>query len=213
VKITTESIADSAFVRITHNWVPPDSLEIPLPGLRVSDSRYWKVEGIFPEGFKAKARFFYSKASLDNTFLTNSTDSLVMLFHTSPGHEWYGVPFTKIGGWNVGYLEVQNLMRGEYTLAVWDEQYVGQVEKEKDIKLHISPNPARDFCNIVTSMSSASKLSIYDSKTCLIKEFSLNAGDNLTHWDVKNETPGLYYIRLSGGNKKVDVTKKILIVR
>lgn len=213
-KVTTEAVADSAFVRITHNWVPPDSLQNPLPGLRLSDYRHWKVEGIFPAGFRAKAKFFYSKAnSLDNTLLLNSDDSLVILYRPGPGHEWYGVPFTKIGGWNVGYLEVQNLMRGEYTLAVWDEQYVGQAEKERDIKLRISPNPARDFCNIVTSSERAAKLSIYKSNGCLVETQHLKAGENIFRWETTQTAPGAYFVHLKNPDSAEETVNKLLIVK
>ncbi len=213
-KVTTESVDDSAFVRITHNWVPPDSMQSPLPGLRLSDYRHWKVEGIFPAGFKAKAKFFYSKANnLDNTLLTSSADSLVILYRTGPGHEWYGVPFTKIGGWNVGYLEVQNLKRGEYTLAVWDEQYVGQAEKEKNLKMHIAPNPARNFCDILTSLKESSQLCIYNANGCLVEKQHLNAGENIFRWETTQTVAGTYFVHLKNPGTTEEIVNKLQIVK
>lgn len=214
VKVTTEAVVDSAFVRITHNWVPPDSLQNSLPGLRLSDYRHWKVEGIFPAGFKAKAKFFYSKANnLDNTLLLSSADSLVILYRPCPGHEWYGVPFTKIGGWNVGYLEVQNLMRGEYTLAVWDEQYVGKAEKEKNSKLRISPNPARSYCDISASVKNSSLLCIYNANGYLVEKQNLNTGENLFRWDTNETAPGAYFVHLNTPGSTDEIVDKLLIVK
>jgi len=123
-KVLVEKISDSALVRITHNWVAPDSLCSPHPGLRISDSRYWTVEGIFPKSFKALGKFSYSNATgLDNTLIINSNDSLVMLYRQGAGHSWKGTPFIRNSSWTNGTITVDNLQPGEYSLAVWDRKY------------------------------------------------------------------------------------------
>lgn len=116
-----EQITDSAFLRVTHNWVAADGFILPTTGLRVSDSRYWNVEGILPAGFKAKGKFTYSRANgLDNKLITNSDDSLVMLYRPGAGHAWQRTAFSISGYWTNGTITVDMLQKGEYTLAVWD---------------------------------------------------------------------------------------------
>ncbi|MBK9357403.1 MAG: hypothetical protein IPN08_08480 [Bacteroidales bacterium] len=53
-KLDVTQITDSAFVRATHNWVPPDSLKVHVPGLKLSDYRYWTIEGIFRHNLKPR---------------------------------------------------------------------------------------------------------------------------------------------------------------
>lgn len=213
-KVITQSVDDSAFVKISHNWVAPDSLLTPLPGLRLSDYRYWKVEGIFPPGFSAKAKFSYTRSyNLDNTLLTNSEDSIVILYRPGPGHDWYGIPFVKTGAWSAGTLEVQSLQPGEYTLAVWDEQYVGQAEKEKDSKLRISPNPARSYCDISASVKKSSQLCIYNANGCLVEKKNLNTGENLFKWDTNDTAPGTYFVHLKIPGSAKEIVNKLLIVK
>ena len=78
-------------VRITHNWVAPDSINSACSGLIVSDSRYWTVEGLFTKGFEASGEFSYNNASgLDKKLLEYSTDSLVMLYRPGAGYAWIG---------------------------------------------------------------------------------------------------------------------------
>jgi hypothetical protein len=116
-----EQITDSAFLRITHNWVAADSFALSQPGLRVSDSRYWTVEGIFPLGFKAKGKFRYgSEKGLDNTLITAPEDSLVILYRPGAGHPWQATSFTVSGSWSAGTITVETLQKGEYTLAARD---------------------------------------------------------------------------------------------
>ncbi len=124
-RILVGQIDDSAFLRVTHNWVAPDTLILPHTGLRLSDSRYWTVEGIFPKGFKARAVFSYSNGSgLDKTLITSPGDSLVMLYRPGAGHPWEGTPFKHEGSWMSGTITVDTLQPGEYTLAVWDRKYL-----------------------------------------------------------------------------------------
>ena len=124
-KVFIDQISDSAMVRITHNWVAPDSIKLLHPGLRISDSHYWTVEGLFPPGFKARGKFIYNSASgLDNTLMTNSNDSIVMLYRTGAGHPWQGTAFKRKGSWHSGTITVETLQPGEYSLAVWDRRYL-----------------------------------------------------------------------------------------
>ncbi len=129
-KLTVAKISDSALVRITHNWVAPDSLIDPQAGLRISDSRYWTVEGIFAPGFKAQGIFTYKTAvNLDKSLLTNAGDSLVMLYRPGAGKPWKGTGFSRQGPWTEGTITIDNLQKGEYTLAVWDSDYMDKTKK------------------------------------------------------------------------------------
>lgn len=129
-KVQVQKITDSAMVRITHNWVAPDSLAVLQPGLRISDSRYWTVEGIFPPGFKAKGVFAYSTStSLDNSLIINPSDSLVMLYRPGAGRYWQVTGFSKSGSWMSGSIIVDSLKCGQYAFAIFDRQYQDKKHK------------------------------------------------------------------------------------
>jgi aminopeptidase N len=129
-ELQVEKIADSTFIRITHNWVAPDSLKVLLPGIRISNTRYWTVEGIFPTGFKAKGEFSYkSTENLDKTLLTDSKDSLVILYRTGAGRTWRNTQFIRKGSRTEGKIIVDNLQKGEYTLGVLNSKYGDKAKK------------------------------------------------------------------------------------
>lgn len=118
-KLIVEKITDSAMVRITHNWIQPDTLNLLQPGLRISDTRFWTVQGIFTEGFKAKGEFTYDGHFYpDNSRISDLKDSLVMLYRPGAGKTWKEIPFSQKGLWNEGTITVDNLERGEYSLAL-----------------------------------------------------------------------------------------------
>ncbi|MFA5972090.1 MAG: M1 family metallopeptidase [Lentimicrobiaceae bacterium] len=128
--IMVENIADSAMIRITHNWVAPDSMSVSQPALRISDSHYWTVEGIFPSGFKAKGAFKYKNAiNLDKSLFSDSGDSLVLLFREGAGFPWRRTAFTRQGYKNEGTITVDTLQRGEYAFGACDLGYPDKREK------------------------------------------------------------------------------------
>ncbi len=87
MNVEVHSISDSAFLRIEHNFVAPDSMKTAIPGLHLSQERYWRVDGVLPTNFDASASIIYNgKTSsqptsspnfyLDMQLITNVEDSL-----------------------------------------------------------------------------------------------------------------------------------------
>jgi aminopeptidase N len=212
-KVTVEQLADSALLRITHNWVAADSLIVPEQGLRVSDSRYWTVEGIIPQGFKAKGTFVYSRAaSLDNTLITNSKDSLVMLYRQGAGKQWRGTSFTRVGPWTGGTIVVDTLQRGEYTLAIWLRQFLdNQTNKEvKGSLMKIYPNPARNYVNIEIESTNKVVLCIYDSLGKQVNKRKLSVGINHFTWESPDKSSSVFYFKLSDPKGNLLESRKVV---
>jgi aminopeptidase N len=164
-KLEVNDFTDSAFVQVTHNWVPPDPFKEPVPGLTLSDYRYWRIAGVVPESFSIKAYFFYGvNGYLDNTLITGPTDSVVILYRKDATEDWQEIEFEQLGPWNVGNLIVDNIQMGEYTLAVWDTQ-VGSGERElpETANIKIFPNPSEGLVHIDLTNMFGSNVIIYDS--------------------------------------------------
>lgn len=214
-KLDVNDISDSAFVRVTHHWVAPDGMQNPLPGLTLSDYRYWSIEGIFPPGFSTSGRFTYNRGNmLDNTLITSSKDSLVILYRPGAGYEWQPVPFVRQGAWQIGNIIVPGLRPGEYTLAVWDEAFVNSKHPAKtdSRKLLLIPNPVRYEAEAVLPVKTGGTLSILDQagKVLYRKEV---ARDETT---VRINTSGLgngNFLVIFNGNHGHKFTEKLIILR
>jgi aminopeptidase N len=123
VRVGVSQISDSALVRITHNWVAPDSENLIPKKCRISDSHYWTVEGIFSSGFKASGKFSYEKTSgLDKSLLSSPNDSLVILYRPGAGHKWIFSDCKRDGSYANGTITVEVLQPGEYAFAVLSKQ-------------------------------------------------------------------------------------------
>lgn len=221
-KVEVKEVIDSAYVRVTHNWVAPDSLMTPTPGLTLSTNRYWTVEGIFPtgvdnkgfgangfgtSGFDATGVFNYNKNVLDGDIITGANDSIVMLYRSGAGEEWQSVEFTRVGPWQLGYIYVDHLQPGQYTLAIWDEAYVGTKHLPTgSMPLRIFPNPAEGKLQIQNAGNDTARLTIHRTDGRQVHECILKAGEQL-HWPG---APGTYVVSMYEGREKVGSVKAIL---
>jgi hypothetical protein len=208
-------ITDSAFVQVTHNWAPPDSLKDPVTGLRLSDYRYWRIDGIIPEGFVATGKFTYSTTGyLDNTLITSSSDTLVMLYRKDAGEDWQEIEFIKVGPWNVGNILVENLQAGEYTLAV-KEFGVGSKEPGASKKnvIEVWPNPSSGSFSISVNSITEGELNIINQAGVIIKTFALKEGENRIHWRPEDLAAGNYILKLIHVDEPVIITKKVIYIK
>lgn len=213
-KLYADALTDSAFIRISHHWAPPDSLKQSVEGLTLSPYRYWGIDGIIPENSELRGRFFYSDANtLDNTLIQSENDSVVILYRPTSAHEWEWVDQVQEGLWSVGYIYVNELKKGEYTLAVWDRQLVGLAPKpETNSKtgLIISPNPATDSVSIGLSLNETAILTISNSLGKQVYDQQID-GASTTEIGIANWMSGVYIISVNRLNGTSLTTGKLVI--
>ncbi|MBK9292289.1 MAG: T9SS type A sorting domain-containing protein [Bacteroidetes bacterium] len=207
-----DAVPDSSLYRITHHWVAPDSLKSPIPGLRLSPYRHWEISGIFRPGTQLRGRFFYSNAAnLDAGLIRSAADSVVILYRPSPAHDWQAIPHTRTGLWSIGYLNVDNLQPGQYTLAAWDTQLVG-LDKNLDIRslqLKVKPNPANDSLSLNWGRSLNGTLTINDMSGKILSEMVL-LGQASVVLNVQSWPSGAYFATIMDESGKTTGSIKFI---
>jgi hypothetical protein len=148
--VNVDSVTDSAWVQVVHNWVAPDSFLVPRQWIKLSNSRYWTVQGIFPAGFTARGTFQYNgtnsltSGQLDNTWMTNAEDSLLLFYRPSAACDWTMLNniTRNIGSPNdrVGNIVVSQLLPGDYTLGTYDAP-IGIAPEAEPLNIKVFPNP------------------------------------------------------------------------
>ena len=213
-KLDVQNISDSAFVMVEHNWAPPDSLKNPVQGLTISDYRYWKIDGIFPDDFVATGIFWYSKNGfLDDGIITNPDDSLVMLYRPATADDWQFIDFTQIGVWSIGNLYVDNLQKGEYVMAVCDDTFVGILEntENSDISLNVYPNPSDSNFSVVTDRPGI--LKFYDINGKSLDTIEVTDGNKQVTWLTGDLPEGTYFVRFISENYKTLAVEKLILIK
>ncbi|MFM9056298.1 MAG: hypothetical protein ACKOQY_06370, partial [Bacteroidota bacterium] len=153
--VNVQQVTTPALIRTVHHFVAPDEISSNLSGIRISDYHYWSVEGNLPAGFSAVLRLIYNGSSsttvgyLDNTLITGTEDSLVLLFRSGAGSDWQIVTACSLAAGNkfdkIGSYYVDSLKCGEYALGYRDGTtgFEPSIERSRP-SLKIWPNPASD---------------------------------------------------------------------
>ena len=210
-------------MRITHNYAPPDPLKVPSASIfRISNNRYWTVEGIFPGGFKTKGIFQYNRTTnlssgyLDNEFLPtiSSLDSLVLVYRSDASDDWKIVNFTKTGNILIGDLTTNDLKPGEYTLGIGLPGQSG-IKQAADTKqfLNVFPNPSDKKIHITINNAEASIITICDSNGKLLETITTKAGNHDYMWDPRSHSEGTYFIQLFNKKHQQLEQKKFVYIR
>ena len=211
-KLDIQSISDSIFFRVEHNWTPPDSLKSPVQGLTISPYRYWKIDGIFNDGFLATGQFRYNKgAFLDDGLIFSENDSVVMLYRPGTAYDWQFVDFTVVGIWSIGNLYIENLQKGEYALAVCDDTFVGIKRNKTNTGLNVFPNPSNGIFYIDTNQPGT--LTFYDIEGKIVEIFKLNNSQNHITWSPDQLTEGTYFVRFTSSQNQIMSTEKLIYMK
>ncbi|MBE9467806.1 MAG: T9SS type A sorting domain-containing protein [Bacteroidetes bacterium] len=204
------NISDSAFIRVEQNWVCPDGFKKTVPHLLISDfDKYWKVEGVLPETFSAKGKFYYDFVNEDEK--PEDGDSLILLYRRSAANNWREISHTWQGFLLKGSFTTDSLLLGEYAVGYWDlHADVNDNNLNNENSLQIFPNPSTNKFTFRVNLQNDAEVTIYDilGKVALRKE--INKQTMSFNWCPENKSKGVYFVTLKEKNKTI-ISKKIIL--
>ena len=207
---------DSTFFRVTHNWAAPDSFKTEIPGLIIADHRYWTIEALQTGNFKAKARFTYNKNTnssgyVDNNFITNSLDSLVLLYRPNKSADWTIEPANH--STVVKRFTVDSVKTGEYSLAIWDWDKYLDIRNDKVIAnlADIYPNPNSGEFYLKTEENYSGTAQILNNIGVIIYQKNIQNTNTDIKFELSNLSDGLYFIKLIDDKTNRVIVKKIIV--
>ena len=223
MNIVVSAVPDSAYVRIEHNWVAPDSIKMYGKPYQLSAERYWKVDGIIPASFKAVGKIAYdgrtnanySYGFLDNGLITVNEDSIVLLFRKNAGDDWNVFPkYTKIMGNTsdkTGSINIDSLVVGEYALAI--KNYINAIENEtiSHSGILIYPNPGDENITVKSDNKTDSiiEITVVDTLGKTVIKENRNGNSNTCIVNTKQLKNGSYTVIVK--TTKSTISKKIII--
>jgi len=153
-----------------------------------------------------------SSVNIIKISINNSQDSLVILYRQGAGHQWQGTNFTRQGGWFAGTITVDTLKTGEYTLAIWDRQYLETKENKTDRShfLNIYPNPAKEQVNIEIESKKKVIISIYDTIGKEVFKKVINPGTSHFKWTNPYETSSVFIMKLIDKEGNLIESRKVV---
>jgi Peptidase family M1 domain/Secretion system C-terminal sorting domain/Peptidase M1 N-terminal domain len=208
---------DSSFLRITHNWVAPDSFITPHPGMSLNTVRYWTVEGVFSPSFITKGKFSYNGTAsqyLDAGWFINSEDSVLLFYRRSAGNDWELVPnFTRNTGGSltdrIGSISVDTLVPGEYALGI-NGFVLNTSGPAPALQFNLYPNPVDAELFLAFPKAEGYNVRIYDLSGKVISQFKIADGQAEHILNVGEWTSGVYLVEVKG-RKGRTVTRRFVV--
>lgn len=219
MEVEVTEIADSALVRVEHNWVSPDHYFNPTNYPVLSSERYWTVSGLWPETFKANATIEYNGSTpgsnyangyLDNQLIKKTEDSLVLMYRENAGMNWREYPDyekttrTKLD--KKGVILIKDLKPGEYAFAMYDRALAsnaGKVEvpQKANGKIKIYPNPSDSVVKFEWKKKVQGTLEVTDYTGKVIHKETIDKKKCEYTLDVRDMKRGIYYVGLIVDNQ------------
>ncbi len=226
VTLNVQSLGVSqTIMRVEHNFVAPDPFINSNPGIRLSDYHYWKVSGIFSSGFLSKGIFIYDGSTnnttgyLDNTLITGTEDSLVILYRPGAGFNWEVIgSYIHNTGASVtdkrGSFTVDTILQGEYSIGMYDYTVgIHALPTETDL-FTVSPNPSSDSFTITITDEILTKCTmlIYDMGGRVVYEVQLSENSKSITWSGEKFNSGVYQVIFKSNGLNI-AGKKLLLTK
>jgi len=215
--LETTNISDSAFIRVENSWVAPDPFKNPQNCMVLSNHRYWKIDGIIPDNFTAKGKFYYSKLNhLDDELITTPIDSLLILYRKNTADDWHLIPFTRNGTSTSGYLIVDAIHTGEYVLGVKSCNHPLEINEninKENLNFVVYPNPSENCFNFTFNNTLPLTLNIFNTYGKLVSQIEVPAQQGMAKWYTNNQPSGNYFVVLQQKTGKVIGRSKIVLTK
>lgn len=217
-RLNTFASTDSLLFRVTHNFVAPDAFKQPIPGLVLANHRFWTLEGNFEKAGKVKGEFTYNNATttigyLDNLFITNSLDSIVLVYRKDRASDWQIVE--ALNQKVVKKIIVDSIVAGEYALAIknWNQYHSieNQIADSENNDFKLYPNPATDYITIDFLKCFTGIVSIFDLRAKKIQDYSYTNKIGAVNINCSNLKAGTYIVKVYNTNNKHIQTKELII--
>ncbi|MFW5805074.1 MAG: M1 family aminopeptidase [Bacteroidales bacterium] len=216
-RLIVKSVTDSAFFRVTHHWACPDRFKEHIPGLVLADHRYWKIESDMPDGCSFDGIFRFSDSDvgvypqLDTEFITNSLDSLVIVYRANAADDWQVVDNQTISTIQK-QIDVEDVQPGEYSLAIydWDVWEAGIEEAESEnVLFSVYPNPSSGVVYIQTDCNLPGDITVMNNLGRVVFRKTVNPGTSKIIWNA-SQPSGIYFIKFRRSDGFFE-TQKVLV--
>lgn len=226
VDLTVNSLSDSAFLFMEHNYVAPDPIKDTSLHYLLSPYRYWNISGIRPANFKCTAKLYYDgrksygttngSGYLDTILVAKNSNNLVLLYRPNTNSDWKKFPgYSKVNvlGGTYGYMQLDSFPNGQYTFADTGVYHILNVTSVKTTQaiMQVFPNPSTgEFTVNVPVANTTQYLYICTMQGKMISRQTIAPEQHTCLLNGQSWRNGTYILSLWTGEKEID-SKNIVV--
>lgn len=219
-----DALPDTAFVRVEHIWAAPDQGPFGPDILTISDTHYWTVDGLWPEGTSLRGRILYSGAQpnqIDHGLIAGNEQGISVVWRPSPTEPWQVYNGQEVTAGSLtngsGFITMSNLKKGQYAFAKSSAIVaVSDAAGADPLPLSVYPVPATDRLVVKgeTQEPGTLLLDVLAMDGRLVQRTTEPAqGAFSTTMDVSGLRPGAYLLRVRTSLGMAVGTQRFEVVR
>ena len=206
-----QSLADSVFVSVENHLVEPYNDPL-IPNLTLSTKHFWTINRYDFGEAEVEGWFDYSK-STDGDIIQSQNDSATLLYRANASEPWHEIAYSLYPGssWKQGRFILDDVQSGEYVLAVWDKEALGEVEHfESGNGMWVFPNPAEAQAEIRWEGLSDGQILLCDMNGKTLKELAYIQSERQV-LPLEGLAKGCYFVKRVHQNGTVLEVKKLIV--
>jgi len=210
-------------IRFEHCRVAPDAFIDNDLGIQISSERYWRVDGIWEDGFTFNTWFVFdgrntAGGNLDTDLMTNPNglifieDSMKLLYRLDAASPWTVVESAELNKQGSstdcsGRFELDNVQKGEYTFGI--KYSALGVESNDGSSFLLYPNPTERYLSFKSpyEIEDLYTLKFYDNQGKLVFEKNVRHNESI---DLNTLRIGVYVVELFQANLNIGSMKILL---
>jgi len=219
-----DALPDTALVRVEHLWVSPDQAPLGQDILTISNTHYWNVDGLWPEGTVLRARLFYNGAQstqVDYDLINGDETGISMVHRADPTQPWEVYDGQEVTAGALtngsGFITLYDLKKGQYAFAKSSAIIgIGEDVIPEPYGIVLSPVPANDQLIVsgYTEVLTPLMFDVFGTDGKLHERTTASAYGSFKHaLDVSPLAAGSYVIRVMSttgallGNQRFEVIR------
>jgi aminopeptidase N len=223
-RLMCEEAPQDALVRVDHMWVAPDAAPLSADVLEISDTHYWSVDGLIPEGTVLTARLAYNGSNdtqLDHALVDGDEFGMCILYRETPLDQWEVYPYQSVNHGvlinGYGSVNLSELRKGQYALGkTTGFVAVSDLLEAEEWTMEVYPVPATDRITVKGVVPEAVQLvfDILSTDGRIMHRSALAAnGTYNSVLDVARLAEGAYLLRTTTTDGRSLSTKRFEVVR
>ncbi|MBK7382619.1 MAG: hypothetical protein IPI81_04685 [Flavobacteriales bacterium] len=221
-RVYVEQLVDPTLVRVDHIWSGADAGSGDLGSgiTQVSNTHYWNVDGLWPEGTQLTGRLLYfggAAGQFDHDLINGDETGMVAVYRPNAEVPWQVHPDQTLNAGSLtngtGSIVLNTLLKGQYAFAKMIGA-IGIPEVEQG-SFHMFPVPASDILNIRFDAPTDELLLMdviaADGKLALRQTRPAHAATAMVA--VGDLIPGTYWLRITTVKGEVIGTRSFQVAR
>jgi hypothetical protein len=223
-RMYVDGIQDTVFTRIEHLWVAPDPAPLGPDIITISDSHYWTVDGLWPEGTVLRGRLFYQGANntqLDNALIAGNEAGISVVHRADPTEPWQVYAGQEVTAGALtngsGFITLYDLKKGQYAFAKSSAIVgIGTDSAPEPFGIALHPVPASENLVVsgITQAPAELVLDVFGTDGRLVQRSTAEASGRFDHsLDVSALPNGAFLLRVRTTDGQLIGTQRFEVIR